>query len=174
MKHTLVLNASFEPLGVVAARRAIVLVMASKAISIEDTDGVFHSARHSIAMPAVIRLTRFVRVPHRGAVPLTRRALFARDGGLCAYCGRTATSVDHVVPRSRGGRHEWENVVAACSRCNRVKGDRTVGDLGWRLRLTPRCPAGAAWRVIASGRQDPSWTPYLIGHGVDDLVLATA
>jgi 5-methylcytosine-specific restriction endonuclease McrA len=114
----------------------------------------------------VIRLNRFVRVPHRAGVPLTRRAVFARDGGRCAYCGAAAASIDHVVPRSRGGRHTWENVVAACHRCNRIKADRTPADLGWRLHPKPAQPTGPAWRILASGRQDPRWDPYLVGHGV--------
>jgi len=172
MGHALVLNATYEPLGVVADRRALVLVLAAKAVVIEDSPRVVHSADRALALPAVIRLTRFVRVPHRGAVPLTRRAIFARDGGRCAYCGGPATSVDHVQPRSRGGRHVWENVVAACGRCNRVKADRTPADIGWRLRTTPRTPVGAAWRVLASGRHDPAWLPYLVGHGVGELPAA--
>ena len=89
----------------------------------------------------MVRLTRYVRIPYRGPVPLTRRAVFARDGGRCVYCGVPATSIDHVVPRSRGGRHEWDNVVSACRRCNHVKADRTVADLGWRLH-PPQEPTG--------------------------------
>jgi 5-methylcytosine-specific restriction endonuclease McrA len=174
MAHTLVLNATYEPLGVVPSRRALLLVLARKAISVEESGSVVHSATRTCSIPSVIRLSRFVRVPYRTGVPLTRRALFARDGGRCAYCGNAATSVDHIVPRSRGGRHEWENVVAACSRCNRVKADRSVADLGWRLHTVPARPTGAAWRVLASGRHDPIWTPYLVGHGIDLAEEATA
>jgi 5-methylcytosine-specific restriction endonuclease McrA len=172
--HTLVLNATYEPLGVVAERRALLLVLASKATPLESSGRVARSAQAVMAMPAVIRLNRFVRVPHRAAVPLTRRAVFARDGGRCAYCGAAAASIDHVVPRSRGGRHTWDNVVAACHRCNRLKADRTPADLGWRLRSAPSQPSGPAWRVLASGRHDPSWTPYLVGHGLADNGLALA
>jgi len=115
-----------------------------------------------------------VKVPHRSAVPLTRRAVFARDGGRCAYCGATAASIDHVVPRSRGGRHSWDNVVAACHRCNRIKADRTPADLGWRLRAQPSQPTGPAWRVLASGRHDPVWMRYLVGHGLSELAVPLA
>ena len=111
MGHALVLNATYEPLCVVPARRALLLVIKHKAIAVEDSDLVMHSAALSFAAPSVVRLTRFVRIPYRGPVPLTRRAVFARDGGRCVYCGGVATSIDHVVPRSRGGRHEWGNVV---------------------------------------------------------------
>jgi 5-methylcytosine-specific restriction endonuclease McrA len=172
--HALVLNATYEPLGVVAERRALLLVLARKATSLESSGRVVHSADSSVAVPAVIRLNRFVKVPHRGAVPLTRRAVFARDGGRCAYCGATASSIDHVVPRSRGGRHSWDNVVAACHRCNRMKADRSPADLGWRLRSVPAQPTGPAWRVLASGRHDPTWTPYLVGHGLTDGALPLA
>lgn len=134
MPHVLVLNASYEPLGVVPLRRALVLVLENKAVSLEESGAYLHSATRVVPAPSVVRLKRFVRVPYRGPVPLTRRALFARDGGRCMYCGAVATSVDHVIPRSRGGQHAWDNVVAACRRCNHVKADRHLLELGWRLR----------------------------------------
>ena len=113
MGHALVLNATYEPLCVVPARRALLLVLMRKAVSVEESEVVLHSATLQVRAPAVVRLTRYVRIPYRGPVPLTRRAVFARDGGRCVYCGVAATSIDHVVPRSRGGRHEWSNVVSA-------------------------------------------------------------
>ncbi len=166
MSHTLVLNATYEPLGVVPDRRALLLVLAEKAITVEESGTVMHSASQVVDVPLVIRLVRYVRVPHRAHVPLTRRAIFARDHGRCAYCGGAATSVDHVVPRSRGGMHVWDNVVAACARCNRVKADRSVAELGWRLHRAPRQPSGSAWRIVGSGRADPRWSDYLLGHGL--------
>ncbi len=166
MARTLVLNATYEPLGVVSDRRALILLLTDKAMTVEATGSFAHSERRVVEIPLVIRLTRYVRVPHRAHVPLTRRAIFARDNGRCAYCGGTATSVDHVVPRSRGGRHVWDNVVAACSRCNRVKADRSVAELGWRLRSAPRQPTGSAWRILGAGWADPRWSSYLLGHGL--------
>jgi 5-methylcytosine-specific restriction endonuclease McrA len=164
--HALVLNATYEPLCVVSQRRALVLVLTSKAIAVEDTGVVLHSATRAVPAPAVVRLTRYVRVPYRAGIPLTRRAVFARDGGRCVYCGGPANSVDHVVPRSRGGRHVWENVVAACRKCNHIKGDRHINELGWRLHSAPRQPSGPAWRILGTGRSDPRWAPYLAGHGL--------
>ena len=117
MPHVLVLNASYEPLGVVPLRRALVLVLENKAVCLEESGAFMHSATVTVPAPSVVRLKRFVRGPYRGPVPLTRRALFARDGGRCMYCGGVATSVDHVIPRSRGGKHVWDNVVASCRRC---------------------------------------------------------
>jgi len=159
--HALVLNASYEPLCVVTSRRAVVLVLAGKAVTVEVGDHVMHSERTVVPVPVVLRLTRFVKVPYRGAVPLTRRAIFARDGGRCVYCASPATSIDHVVPRSRGGLHEWANVVSCCRRCNHVKADRAITELGWRLRRQPQAPSGPAWRVLGTGLMHPRWRPYL-------------
>ncbi|MDP9101061.1 MAG: HNH endonuclease, partial [Actinomycetota bacterium] len=170
MAEALVLNATYEPLCVVPARRAVVLVLTDKAIPVSAGDGVMHSARTALPVPCVVRLTRFVRVPFRATVPLTRKAVFARDGGRCVYCGAAATSLDHVVPRSRGGQHSWDNVVSACGRCNHIKADRVVAELGWRLRMLPAAPSGAAWRVVGGRRLDPRWRPYLdLPSGLDEV-----
>jgi 5-methylcytosine-specific restriction endonuclease McrA len=165
LAHALVLNASYEPLCVVPGRRAVVLLLTDKAIAVEEAEQQLHSERRTVPVPVVVKLTRYVKVPYAASVPLTRRAVFARDGGRCQYCSAPATSLDHVVPRSRGGAHTWENVVSACGRCNHVKADRGVAELGWRLRRPPVAPTGAAWRVVGARRLDPRWRPFL---GVDD------
>lgn len=171
MAHALILNATYEPLCVVPQRRAIVLVLSRKAVALEDADEIVHSERLVLTIPSVVRLTRFVKIPHRNVgPPLTRRAVFARDGGRCVYCGAPATSLDHVVPRSRGGHHGWDNVVSACRRCNHIKGDRHIGELGWRLRVVPSQPSGPAWRILGTGRHDPRWLPYLTTFGADALL----
>ena len=159
---TLLLNATYEPLCVVSSRRAVVLVLTEKAVPVEDGDGCFHSVTTAVRVPSVVRLTRFVRVPFRAQVPLTRKAVFARDGGRCAYCGAAATSVDHVVPRSRGGPHAWDNVVASCARCNHTKADHPIAELGWPLRTVPRAPTGTTWRILGSRTPDPRWQAYLV------------
>jgi 5-methylcytosine-specific restriction endonuclease McrA len=166
MSRTLVLNATYEPLGVVSERRALILVLNLRATMVEDSGAVLHYAGGQIALPAVIKLNKFIRVPYRRSVPLSRRAIFARDGGRCVYCTAPATSIDHVVPRSRGGAHKWENVVSACHRCNHLKADKHLKELGWRIRSLPREPAGAAWRVLGTGRADVQWLPYLEPFGV--------
>lgn len=157
MPHVLVLNASYEPLGVVSMRRALILVLNHKAIALEDAGTTLHSATSAVPAPSVVKLTRFVRVPYRGPVPLTRRALFARDHGRCVYCGAAATSVDHVIPRSRGGQHRWDNVVAACRRCNHTKADRHLADLGWRMKRPP----GRAQRPGLAGHRHRDQGPPL-------------
>ena len=158
---TLLLNATFEPLCVVSSRRAIVLVLAHKAESVDVAADVVHAERVSLAVPIVVRLTRYVRVPYPTSVPLSRRAVFTRDGQTCVYCGASATSIDHVVPRSRGGTHTWDNVVAACRRCNHTKADRSLAEMGWALPHPPRTPSGAAWRLLGTRTVDPRWREWL-------------
>ena len=161
MAHALVLNATYEPLCVVSSRRAVILVLAGKAVPVESGGDELHSERLTLVVPVVVRLTRFVKVPYRAHVPLTRRAVFARDGGRCVYCAAPATSLDHVIPRSRGGEHVWDNVVSCCRRCNHAKADRGLVELGWRMRRQPHTPTGPAWRVLGTGRMHPCWQQYL-------------
>jgi 5-methylcytosine-specific restriction endonuclease McrA len=165
--QTLVLNATYEPLGVVSERRGLLLVLNQRAITIEESDVVLHYSGGELTLPAVIRLVKFVRIPYRHAVPLSRRALFARDGGRCVYCTAPATSIDHVIPRSRGGGHNWENVVSACHRCNHQKADRMLKEIGWKLKTLPRQPAGAAWRILGTGNPDSRWLTYLRPFGAE-------
>jgi 5-methylcytosine-specific restriction endonuclease McrA len=157
----LLLNATFEPLCVVSSRRAIVLVLAEKAVTVDSSPDVVHAETVSLPVPVVVRLTRYVRVPYPSSVPLSRRAVFSRDGQTCVYCGGSATSIDHVVPRSRGGTHTWDNVVAACRRCNHTKADRSLAELGWALPHPPRTPSGAAWRLLGHRTVDPRWREWL-------------
>jgi 5-methylcytosine-specific restriction endonuclease McrA len=161
LDRTLLLNASFEPLCVVPLRRAVVLVLKEKAEIVARTEEVLHAERFALPMPSVIRLTHFVRVPHRSRVPLSRRAVFARDGHRCQYCSRAAENIDHVVPRSRGGPHTWENVVASCRACNARKEDRLPAEAGFRLSRAPRAPHASLWLVATAGTLDPAWTPFL-------------
>lgn len=162
MPQALVLNATYEPLSVVSTRRAVVLLVREKAELVEPQGGQWASARMTVPVPAVIRLRRYVRVPYRRRVPLNRRAVFARDGHRCQYCGTGAENLDHVVPRSRGGSHTWENVVAACRRCNTRKGDRSPEEAGLSLAALPRAPRQHGWILVGLGcPPHPSWHPYL-------------
>jgi len=161
LDRTLMLNASFEPLCVVPLRRAVVLVLKEKAEIVSRTADELRAERLALPMPSVIRLTHYVRVPHRSRVPLSRRAVFARDGHRCQYCNRAAENIDHVVPRSRGGPHTWENVVASCRACNSRKEDRLPAEAGFRLHRAPRAPHASLWLVATAGTLDPAWTPFL-------------
>ncbi|WP_026212324.1 HNH endonuclease [Longispora albida] len=157
----LLLNATYEPLCVISIRRAVILLLTGKAVCVTDGDGLMHSERQELAVPSVIRLTRHVRVPYRAHVGLSRRAVFARDGWRCQYCRGPAETIDHVLPRSRGGPHAWENVVASCARCNHRKAARTLAELGWRLHPAPAAPRGPAWRILGHRSPDPRWSPWL-------------
>lgn len=161
MGRALVLNATYEPLCVVPIRRAVVLVLKQKAEIVHEDGGVLHSERAEVPIPSVIRLKYVVRVPYRARVSLSRRAVFVRDHHQCQYCGHPAENVDHIIPRSRGGTHTWQNVVAACKRCNTHKEDRLPHEAGLRLRRKPTVPHETVWIVVAVGRVDPKWEPYL-------------
>jgi 5-methylcytosine-specific restriction endonuclease McrA len=159
MGRALVLNASHQPLAVVSARRAVVLVLKDKAELLVPNGQLFRSERVSMEAPSVLRLRQFVRVPYRATAPLTRRAVFARDSWSCQYCGAAAENLDHVLPKSRGGTHTWENVVAACRRCNSKKENRLIEDAGLRLARRPMAPADGF--RLSLGRLEPEWEPYL-------------
>ena len=161
MARSLVLNATYEPLCVVSARRAVVLVLAEKADVLHDSDEEMRSERLALKVPSVIRLRYFVKVPFRRRSALNRRAVFARDGGRCQYCGAVAESIDHVVPRAKGGAHTWENVVAACRPCNTAKRDRLLSETSMVLRRRPSVPRELTWITVAVGTIPPHWEPYL-------------
>ena len=164
MRRVLLLNVTYEPLTTVGLRRAVCLVIGDKAEIVHHDAGgdLLHSANVQLATPSVIRLRRYIRIPHRNRVPLTRAALMRRDNYRCAYCGRHAETIDHVLPRSRGGQHTWENCVAACQLCNHRKADRLLAEIGWTLPIAPVVPKGAHWRLIgAQFDGDPQWEPYL-------------
>lgn len=158
----LLLNATFEPLRVISLNRAVCLIVEDKAEVLEEEEGAaVRSASFSMSKPRVIRLKYFVRIPYRSRVPLNRRTLMARDGGMCQYnnCTRAGRTIDHVLPRSRGGAHTWENVVACCEKCNSTKDDKLVSELGWTLRTKPAAPSGSKWLVL--GVADREWDKYL-------------
>ena len=155
------LNASFEPLCVVSVRRAVVLVLKEKAVIVSRDDG--RAPFRADALPGADRHPadplRAGPVPVR--VPLSRRAVFARDGHRCQYCGRPAENIDHVVPRSRGGEHAWENVVAALPAVQRRKENRMLAETDLRLHRRPVAPHATLWVIATAGSIDPAWEPYL-------------
>jgi 5-methylcytosine-specific restriction endonuclease McrA len=163
MQHVLVLNASYEPLNVCSVRRAHVLVFKGKAEVIEELDRPLTSATDTYPWPHVIRLVAYVRVPRSVQRKISRRALFARDGWRCVYCGTTSgrLTLDHVIPRSRGGESVWENVVTSCATCNHKKGNRTLEESGLELQTKPRPPTPVLFIKIAAPRIPETWQPYL-------------
>ena len=159
-RRTLVLNASGEPLCIVTLHRAVVLVTTGKAIIVETDGRMLRSPSRSVPVPLVLCLARYVSVPRRRPVPPTRRTVLQRDSHRCAYCAGHADTVDHVLPRSRGGRHEWTNVVAACGPCNHRKADHLLVELGWELGFTPLAPRDSL-ALLAAGPPEPAWEAYL-------------
>jgi 5-methylcytosine-specific restriction endonuclease McrA len=164
MGRVLLLNATYEPLQLVSDRRAVVLLLVGRAeaVATHEKPRIMRSPRLTVSVPSIVRLTTLVRLPpHARIPPVTRRAVLARDRQRCAYCGEHADTVDHIVPRSRGGVHDWCNVVAACRRHNVEKGDRLLEELGWRLRHVPSAPQGLWWRWRPIEDPDPLWAPFL-------------
>jgi 5-methylcytosine-specific restriction endonuclease McrA len=161
----LVLNQNYEPLNVCDIRRAFNLLGSEKAELLERNHQVIHTPTLAIPAPSVIRLVYLVRRP-RPRVKLSRREVFARDSHTCQYCGASTRdlTIDHVVPKHRGGRHEWENLVAACRACNHRKGSKTLAEARMLLRREPRAPRADVrylYGTYLADEQNDAWRSYL-------------
>ncbi len=162
----LVLNASYEPINVCAARRAIVLVLKGVAMAEEENGHYLHAARVTLRVPSVIRLLEYRRIPHQTRA-LSRKNILLRDRSTCQYCGAVLPSsdltLDHVIPRSRGGISAWENLVACCHTCNRRKGNQLPVEAGMKLLREPRTFTLHTSRHIMRllGHSDDKWRKYL-------------
>ena len=172
--NVLVLNQNYEPLNVCTARRAFNLVDRGKAEVLEHGRGHLRSAQHHFALPSVIRLIYLIKRP-RPQMRLSRREVFNRDSHMCQYCGRRGQrdlTLDHVVPRHRGGRHAWDNLVTACKGCNHRKAGRTPAEAKMHLMREPIQPrvnsyyvvypylnAQEGWRKFV-----PGWEPVAEGY----------
>ncbi|HXB20762.1 MAG TPA: HNH endonuclease [Candidatus Solibacter sp.] len=162
----LVLNASYEPINICAARRAIVLVLKGLAMSEEENGHLLHAARVTMRVPSVIRLLEYRRIPHQTRA-LSRKNILLRDRNTCQYCGVLLASgdltLDHVIPRSRGGSSTWENLVACCHPCNRRKGNHMLCETDMKLLKEPRPFTLHTSRHIMRmiGRSDNKWRKYL-------------
>ncbi len=169
LKPSLLLNATFEPIGIISWRKAILLTFLGKAEVVHAYEQVVHAISTSMKLPAVLRLTRYVKY-RRNEVKFTRRNIYVRDKYRCQYCGKTFEpkdlTYDHVIPRSRGGKTTWTNVVTCCHSCNRKKGDRTPKEAHMRLLAKPKEPR---WHPMIHFTMDTqqvpsSWLDYLIWH----------
>lgn len=168
MEQTLLLNASYEPLKVVHWQKAITLWCQGKVEIIAVHDREIRAVSFSLKLPSVIRLLRYVRIKKRfDYVPFSRANIYARDSYACQYCAKsfptTDLTFDHVIPVSRAGRKDWENIVTCCVGCNRRKGGRTPEEAGMHLVRSPRRPSSApAIRITIGLRNAPdSWRDYL-------------
>ena len=165
MNHVLVLNATYEPLNVVSVRRAVVLLLKEKAEIVEAAGAWLRSEQEAVPVPLVIRLVYYVRIPRRFSLPLSRRTVLARDHYACQYCGvqpgRAGLTIDHVIPRSRGGETVWENVITACGSCNRRKGDRTPSEAQMPMMSEPRRPRYLALTLLVGSTAPEVWSKYM-------------
>src|SRR3712207_2894426 len=168
--RVLVLNATYEPINVCTVRRATVLLLKQKAELVERGQWQLRSEHTALPRPVVIRLMTYVNVPrdtHRRKI--TRRAVFARDGWMCQYCGaRSNLTVDHVIPRSKGGSSEWDNIVASCAPCNRRKGDLLPAQANMTPRRAPRAPHPQVFIHVASPTIPAAWKEWLPATSSDD------
>lgn len=138
----MILNASYEPLTIVSSRRAILLILSGKAIALEVSNKVYNSANQSLEIPYVIKLSYYIHRPADVApAKYSKSAVLARDRHSCAYCGKRADTIDHVVPKRHGGDNSYENCVAACLRCNSKKADKLLKEIGYELRFKPYAPS---------------------------------
>ena len=164
----LVLNQNYEPLNVCNARRAFVLVDRGKAEVLENNSGCFHSPTHTFRLPSVIRLVYLIKRP-RPQVRLTRKEIFSRDHYTCQYCGKHThdLTLDHVVPRNKGGQHIWENLVSACKPCNHHKAGKMPNEARMRLLREPvRPPATAYYLFYDYLEREKEWRKFIPGWEV--------
>jgi 5-methylcytosine-specific restriction endonuclease McrA len=165
VQKVLLLNASYEPLNICSWKRAVVLLLKGKAIEVERNG---KQLTPDMPLPLVIRLQHYIKIPHK-SIPLTRKNLMHRDKYMCQYCGKTGgdLTVDHILPRSRGGKDEWENVVVACLRCNVGKGSRTPEEAGLSIRTKPVRPVNFAYFELSKqwsyAKEYNVWEKYLYG-----------
>ena len=160
--RVLVLNQNYQPLNICDVRRAVSLLGKGKAETVQYGVDYIHTVSRMFERPEVIRLVYMVRKPlHRRK--LSRREVFQRDGYACQYCGTRGTdlTLDHVVPRCKGGQHTWENVVTACQRCNHRKAGYTPRGAGMTLRMEPREPRPNPYAGFSADRVDPTWLPFM-------------
>ena len=163
-QRVLVLNASYEPLQLISIRRAIVLLLQEKAELIEATEQRLRARAISLEVPLVIRLVHYIKIPRRMRLPCSRRGVLMRDRETCMYCGaqpgRSNLTVDHILPRSRGGQTTWENVVTACRDCNHRKGGRTPEEANMPLAIRPRQPQYIAFALLGELERHDVWRKY--------------
>lgn len=160
-EEVLLLNSCYTPLRFVSYKRAIGLIFQGKAEIIEQCEGKISSPTKSYDVPSVIRLRYYVKVPFISRIALNRKSVLARDNYECQYgCGRKATTIDHVVPRSRGGQHDWMNVLACCAKCNSKKADKLLSELGWSPLKRPHMPSSSIWLTLGMVRRK-EWETYL-------------
>jgi 5-methylcytosine-specific restriction endonuclease McrA len=159
----LLLNQSYEPLSICNVKKALILMFLGKAEIVADkANKRIHSVSSSYPLPSIIRLNTYIRVPYKSII-LTRKNILRRDNHKCVYCGRSdlTLTIDHIIPKARGGSDTWENLVAACVKCNNKKGDRTPDEANMPLRIKPYAPNHIMFMKNTVSRLDENWKTYL-------------
>ncbi|MCX6162079.1 MAG: HNH endonuclease [Ignavibacteriae bacterium] len=158
----LVLNQNYEPITITNVKRAIILAFLGKAEIVSANNGRrINTVRTSLICPSIVRLSVFVRVPYKKII-LSRKNILRRDNHRCLYCGSTVNlTVDHVIPKSRGGEETWENLVTACIKCNNKKGNRDPEEAKMQLHATPKRPSHITFIKNYVGDVVDDWKPYL-------------
>lgn len=161
-RYVLVLNQSYEPVMVTSAKRAVILMLLDKAEEVVNYEELIHSVSWQMPLPSVVRLLRYVRTPNKDVV-LTRKNILKRDNHRCQYCGRSSVplTLDHVIPRHRGGPDSWENLVAACHPCNVRKGNQTPHEVDMPLLRHPHKPSRITYFQKFVRKHQDAWRPYL-------------
>lgn len=161
-QKVLILNQDYSAFALCSVQKAFILVYLEKAEMVHRSEtGLLRSINHAFPVPSIIRLQRYVHVPYRG-ITLSRHNIMKRDAYQCGYCGSTKNlTLDHMIPKSRGGDSSWTNLVTACMRCNTRKGDRTPEEAGLTLKQKPKKPSLSAFLVANAGELDHTWHPYL-------------
>ena len=160
----LLLNASFDAIGVISRRRAIILVVTGKADTIDfDANDMVRSPSLEFPVPLTVRLKNMVKIPFASTVPLNRSTLSARDENKCQVsdCSKAGNTIDHLIPRSRGGLHTWNNVALMCAAHNKAKRDYLLSEIGWALKKRPTIPRGTLQLIAQRIPIHPEWEPYL-------------
>lgn len=162
---TLLLNTSYEPLRIISAQRAVVLVLTGKAEPVTHSEHYMRSPSTTVRIPLVARLVKMAKIPYMQRVPFSRRMLSSRDNNECqfAHCNARGTTVEHLVPTSRGGKTTWENCVLACATCNAKKADKTLAEVGWALKKDPQPVFGpmVLHARVESRVAVPEWAEWL-------------
>ncbi len=161
-RRVLVLNQDYSPISICTVQRAFLLVFLDKADLVNKANGtMLHSVTRVFPMPSVIKLKRYIHIPYKKVI-LTRQNIFKRDGFTCQYCGTTRDlTLDHVIPKAKGGKTTWMNLVTACKNCNARKGDYTPDEMGLTIKTRPFRPSYIMFLRDFSGYADEEWIPYL-------------
>jgi len=161
-RKVLILNQDYSPMGICTVQKAFLLVFLEKAEMVTEANGcMLRTVNRKFSMPAVVRLNKYVNAPYKG-VMLTRQNIFKRDQHSCQYCGKNKDlTLDHMVPRSKGGKSTWNNLVTACKRCNALKGDSTPEQAGMKPKVRPFRPTYIMFLSDFSGYVCEEWKPWL-------------